>query len=174
LGFADHFVPQARLEELRAALAAISGPDLDAAVSEAIGRLAEPPGPSRLVAMREKIDALFGFDTVEEIVAALDREGSPWAGGLSTGIATKSPTSLKLTLAALRGARRLPSLEACLEVEYRIVCRIIRAHDFFEGVRAIIIDKDQKPRWSPPSLPEVTSQMVAAYLAPLGPDELTF
>jgi enoyl-CoA hydratase len=77
-------------------------------------------------------------------------------------------------LAALRGAHRLPSLEACLQVEYRIVCRIIGAHDFFEGVRAIIIDKDQKPRWSPPSLPEVTSQMVAAYLAPLGPDELTF
>jgi enoyl-CoA hydratase len=174
LGLADHFVPQARLEELGAALAAISGPDLDRGVSEAIGRVAGAPGPSRLLDMREKIDALFRFDTVEEIVAALDRDGSDWARGLAAGIATRSPTSLKLTLAALRGARSLASLEASLQVEYRIVCRIIRAHDFLEGVRAIIIDKDQKPHWSPATLPEVTPEMVAAYFEPLGPDELTF
>jgi enoyl-CoA hydratase len=174
MGLADHFVPQARLEELGAALAAISGPDGGGEVDEAIGRVAEPAGPSRILNMREEIDALFRFDTVEEIVAALDQDGSEWARGLSAGIAAKSPTSLKLTLAALRGARGLSSLEACLQVEYRIVCHIIRAHDFFEGVRAVVIDKDQTPRWSPATLPEVTPEMVAAYFEPLGPDELTF
>jgi enoyl-CoA hydratase len=172
LGLADHFVPQARFEELGAALAVISGPGGESQVDEAIRRLEEPAGSSRLLDRREAIDALFRFDTVEEIVAALDAEGSEWARGLSASIAAKSPTSLKLTLAALRGARSLPSLEACLQVEYRIVCRIIRAHDFFEGVRAIIIDKDQRPRWSPPTLPEVTPEMVQAYFEPLGPDEL--
>jgi enoyl-CoA hydratase len=172
LGLADHFVPQARFEALGTALAAISGRDCEAEVAEAIRLFAEPPGASRLLEKREKIDKLFRFDTVEEIVAALGAEGSDWARGLSAGIATRSPTSLKLTLAALRGARSLPSLEACLQVEYRLVCRIIRAHDFFEGVRAIIIDKDQKPRWSPATLSEVTPEMVRAYFEPLGPNDL--
>jgi enoyl-CoA hydratase len=172
MGLADHFVPQARLEELGAALAAISGPDGGGEVDEAIGRVAEPAGPSRILNMREEIDALFRFDTVEEIVAALDQDGSEWARGVSAGIRTRSPTSLKLTLAALRGARGLSSLEACLQVEYRIVCHIIRAHDFFEGVRAVVIDKDQTPRWSPATLPEVTPEMVAAYFEPLGPKDL--
>lgn len=172
LGLADHFVPQGRFDELGAGLAAITGPDGESQVAEAIQSVAKPAGASRLLERREKIDALFRFDTVEEIVAALDEEGSEWARSLSAGIATRSPTSLKLTLAALRGARSLPSLEACLQVEYRIVCRIIRAHDFFEGVRAIIIDKDGRPHWSPPSLREVTPEMVRAYFEPLGPDDL--
>lgn len=174
LGLADHLVPQARLEELGEGLAAIPGRNGDAEVAEIIRRFAEPAGPSRLLGKRAEIDALFRFDTVEEIVAALEAEGSDWARGLVAGIRAKSPTSLKLTLAALRGARSLPNLEACLQVEYRIVCRIIRAHDFFEGVRAVVIDKDQTPRWSPPTLEGVTPEMVAGYFAPLGPDELTF
>src|SRR4051812_8096461 len=131
LGLADHYVPQARLEELGEALAAIPGGNADAEVAEVIGRIAEAPGPSRLLEKRDAIDVLFRFDEVEEIVAALEAEGSDWARGLAAGISTRSPTSLKLALAALRGARNLPSLEACLQVEYRIVCRIIRAHDFF-------------------------------------------
>ena len=87
----------------------------------------------------------------------------------------KSPKSLKLTLAAIRQARQLPSLEEALKVEYRLTVRLFEDGEFPEGVRALLIDKDRKPRWSPPALGEVTAELVARYLAPLPPgEELTF
>ena len=79
--------------------------------------------------------------------------------------------SLKLTLAAIRQARRLPSLEEALKVEYRLTVRLFEDGEFPEGVRALLIDKDRKPKWSPPELGEVTPELVSRYLVPLPPEE---
>jgi enoyl-CoA hydratase len=84
----------------------------------------------------------------------------------------KSPTSLKVTLAALRHARTLGSLEDCLNMEFRIINRMFHAPDFREGVRAALIDKDQSPHWQPATLSEVSEAAVSAHFAPLGPKEL--
>ena len=86
-------------------------------------------------------------------------------------MAQKSPKSLKLTLAAIRNARRLGSLEAALNVEFRLTVRLFEDGEFPEGVRALIVDKDRKPKWSPARLADVGPNLVAAYLAPMPPGE---
>jgi enoyl-CoA hydratase/isomerase-like protein len=90
-----------------------------------------------------------------------------WAQKTAAALAQKSPKALKLTLAAIRNARGLGSLEAALNMEYRLCVRLFEDGEFIEGVRALIVDKDRRPNWSPPRLAEVSSELVAAYLAPL-------
>ena len=86
-------------------------------------------------------------------------------------MAQKSPKSLKLTLAAIGNARALASLEEALGVEYRLCVRLFEDGEFIEGVRALLVDKDRKPKWQPARLADVTPELVAAYLAPLPADE---
>jgi enoyl-CoA hydratase len=111
-------------------------------------------------------------DDVEGILAALDREAvsrsadAGWASATSALIRGKSPTSLKIALAQLRRAKHW-SFAECMKAEFRIVSRIIEGHDFYEGVRAVIIDKDNIPRWKPATLAEVTAADVDRYFAPL-------
>jgi enoyl-CoA hydratase len=76
---------------------------------------------------------------------------------------------LKLTLAAIRNARTLPALESALNVEYRLTTRLFEHGEFIEGVRALLVDKDKRPKWNPPRLKEVSSEMVEAFFAPLPP-----
>ena len=94
-----------------------------------------------------------------------------WAQKTAAALAQKSPKSLKLTLAAIRNARALGSLEAALNVEYRLCVRLFEDGEFLEGVRALIVDKDRQPKWSPARLEDVRPELVAAYLAPLPPGE---
>jgi enoyl-CoA hydratase len=129
--------------------------------------------PASVTGRRAAIDRCFRFDTVEEIVAALDAEGAsdPWCAAQAATIRSKSPTSLKIALAQVRAGARM-DFEEAMQTEFRIVSRICRGHDFYEGVRAVIIDKDNAPRWQPDSLDAVTPAMVAAYFAPLAGNEL--
>jgi enoyl-CoA hydratase len=169
-GIADVLVPRARLAELERALAAI--PRATAAdVAAAIRRFAADPGPAPLAAHRADIDRLFAGDSIEEIVSALDNDGGAWAAATAAAIRGKSPTSLKIACRQMREGRRL-DFDACMRMEWRIVNRVIRGRDFYEGTRAAVIDKDQKPRWNPPQLAAVTAADVAAYFAPLPGDEL--
>jgi enoyl-CoA hydratase len=114
---------------------------------------------------------------MEDILAALDEAAaarsavSPFATAAGAAIRTKSPTSLKLALAQMRAGRTLP-FDACMQTEFRIVSRIIHDHDFYEGVRAVIVDKDNAPRWQPATLDAVTQDDIARHFAPLGADEL--
>jgi enoyl-CoA hydratase len=171
LGFADAFVPQASLEALAAELLD-EGPADDAGVRAVIARFAAPAGAAVLPTERARIDALFGFETVEAILAALDADASPFALATAATMRTKSPTSLKLTLREVREARALPTLADCLRHEFRIISRVIEAHDFFEGVRAVVVDKDRQPRWQPADLCAVTPMVVNRFFAPLDGDEL--
>ncbi len=94
---------------------------------------------------------------VETILAHLHAETATEAAQAAAAIAAKSPTSLKVTLRALHEAQSLPSLEACLEQEYRLAMVFMRSHDFREGVRAAVIDKDRHPAWDPRTLADVTA-----------------
>ena len=109
--------------------------------------------------------------TVEAMLAALSQMPGEWAHKTVATLAQKSPKSLELTLAAIRNARSLASLEAALNVEYRLTVRLFEDGEFPEGVRALIVDKDRKPRWSPERLADVNLDLIAAYLAPLPADE---
>ncbi|MGA5817474.1 enoyl-CoA hydratase/isomerase family protein [Kitasatospora sp. NPDC094028] len=169
-GFADHFVPSARVPDLLAALARSTDPAT--AAGELVAAHAEPAPAAGLAEQRDWIDACYAADTVEEIVERLLNSGVAEAKEAAELVLGNSPTAVKVALAALRRARTLPSLEAVLDQEYRISCAALESHDLVEGIRAQVIDKDRNPRWSPASAAEVTEADVARYLAPRTDDEL--
>ncbi|WP_431985360.1 enoyl-CoA hydratase/isomerase family protein [Streptomyces qinglanensis] len=160
-GLADHFVPARHLPDLLHDLA-------DAPAAEAVARYARQAPPGDLASAREWIDRCYAAETVEEIVGRLRADGSPGAEEAARTLAAKSPTSLKVTLAALRRARRLDSLERVLEQEHRISCACLGSPDLVEGIRAQVVDKDRTPRWNPASLEEVTEAEVRRFFAPGG------
>ncbi|WP_328907715.1 enoyl-CoA hydratase/isomerase family protein [Streptomyces sp. NBC_00234] len=168
-GLADHFVPSERLADLTAALAGCTGPaDVERTV---LGYAGEAP-EGELATQRAWIDACYEADSVEEIIDRLNATGVTAAKETAEALLAKSPTSLKVTLAAVRRARRLDGLEAVLDQEYRVSCRAFTGHDLVEGVRAQIIDKDRAPKWRPAELADVSEAAVARYFAPLGDQEL--
>ena len=164
-GLAQTFVQSARIGELAEAL------EGDAPVEAILARFSSDPELSALMREADGVEAAFSRGSREEILDALadtEREGFAFAAPARAAMLGKSPTSQAI---ALRQMELGPTLEVreALRVEYRIVSRICRGHDFYEGVRALIIDKDNRPRWSAaPSQAELD-----AYFAPIG-DELTF
>ncbi|HTZ37799.1 MAG TPA: enoyl-CoA hydratase/isomerase family protein, partial [Stellaceae bacterium] len=176
-GFATHFVPRQQVPALKEALAAIAWRDGEegAQVAAALGRFAGEAGTPPLAARRAAIDRCFAGDTVEAILGALDDETQDrdWAAETRATLLTKSPTSLKITLRQLTVGREF-DLDEALRLEYRLTQHVMAGHDFYEGVRATLVDKDQQPRWQPPSLAAVDAATVGGYFAPLGDGELTF
>ncbi|CAJ1497768.1 enoyl-CoA hydratase/isomerase family protein [[Mycobacterium] burgundiense] len=166
LGFADHFVPHDKLAELTADI--VAG-DIDAAVA----KHAVAPPASDLVAQRHWIDDCFAGDTVSDIIAALRGHDAGPANDAANVIAGRSPIALSVTLESVRRAKTLESLRDALVQEYRVSCASARSHDFVEGIRAQLVDKDRNPTWSPASLGEVTREDIENYFAPADPD-LTF
>ncbi|MFD6966817.1 enoyl-CoA hydratase/isomerase family protein [Streptomyces sp. NPDC059979] len=162
-GLADHFVPADRLPELTAALAA-------APAHEVLPRYAAAPDSGELADRRPWIDHCYAADTVEEIVERLLGVGDPAAKEAAETILAKSPTALKVTLAAVRRAAALDTLERVLAQEFRVSCNVLASPDLVEGIRAQVVDKDRTPRWSPPTLAEVSGADVERFFAPLGED----
>ena len=143
------------------------------AIDAALGDHAQDPPPSQLAAQRDWIDQCYSGDTVTDIVAALRGHDVEPANDAADIISTRSPIALDVTLAAVRRAAELDTLEQVLVQEYRVSCAALRSHDLVEGIRAQLVDKDRNPRWSPESLAAVTADDVNAYFAPADPD-LTF
>jgi len=172
--FADAVVPAAKWPELREALTKVHSGVAAADVTKLINGFAigETAGP--VAAKEPAIDALFGFDRMEDIFAALERDGSEFALATLKTLNEKSPRGMVVTLKLLRLARIASSLEECLVREYRAALEVFRSDDFREGVRAAVIDKDRNPTWSPPRIEDVTPQLLAPYLAEIGADELKF
>lgn len=166
-GIGDCYVPDGRHDDLIAGLR--NGSEVGAVLDE----LAEDAGAPALARHRQAINRCFGKDSVEAILTALEAEGSEWAEKARRDLAAKSPTSLKITFRALRAGAKL-GFDECMVMEYRLSQRVMAGHDFFEGVRAVVIDKDQTPRWRPPVLEEIGEAEVERYFAPLGRDDLTF
>ncbi len=168
LGIHTHFVPTIDIEGLKTALLANPDDPLEEA-----DRYACPTEPEEapLDAHREAIDRLFAFDTVEEIFSALEAEGSDWALAQLATLRTKSPQSLKVTLRQLRTGATLDSFADNMAMEYALGGRVVRTHDFQEGVRAVIVDKDNAPKWSPATLDGVTDAVLDDLFAPLPDNE---
>jgi enoyl-CoA hydratase len=163
-GIATHRVASSRFLDLAEALCGTVPVDatLAAFAEPARGVMVE----AKLAPYRATIEALFAGDRVEDILAALDADGAEFAAKTAATIRTKSPTALKLALAQVRRGRDL-AFEECMRTEFRIVSRVVRGHDFYEGVRAVIVDKDNAPKWRPASLAEVSDADVARHFAPL-------
>ncbi len=147
--------------------------DERAQVDELLASLATNPGDPPLAERRAAIDRCFAGDTIEAILDALAAEGGDWAARTTAGLLTKSPTSLKVTLRQLIEGEGC-DIEGALTLEYRLTQHFMAGHDFYEGVRAALVDKDQKPVWQPATLAEVTDAMVDGYFASLGDGELRF
>ena len=173
-GFADVVVASDRLPALREALT--KAPDKATAqdVRAIIDGFAMPHEVAPTAPQQPLIDAMFGHDGIEEIVTALAHHASEFAQATLGTILEKSPTGLKLTLKLLRMARESTSLEQCLAREYRAALQIFVSHDFPEGIRAAVIDKDRNPQWQPARIEDVTPEIIARYFVPRGADELTF
>jgi enoyl-CoA hydratase len=162
LGIASDVVEAAKLEAFKAAV--ISEPE------NAEGILAEyeaDAGRAAIIEHRDEIDRLFAGDSVEAIVAALEAEGSEWALAQRDVIATKSPTSLKVAHRLVTVGADFTDFAQDMRCEHRISRRLAVSADFIEGVRAVIVDKDNAPRWSPATLGEVTEADIDAIFAPL-------
>ena len=174
LGIATHFVESGQVDAMkRAFVDHVSTQHRDEASSaarEAVGRFASDPGPGGVSAHREAIDRLFAFNTVEEIFAALEQDGRQWAAGQLELLQTKSPQALKVSLRQLRTGRRLKTFGDDMAMEFRIASRAVLLHDFREGVRAVLVDKDNQPRWNPPTLEGVTDAMLDTIFARLPAD----
>ena len=168
VGVGDRHVPSDRFDALEAALAEGGAP-----VGAVIDRFAVPPMPAPLAQHRAAIDLCFATGVVEGILTVCEAAESAFIREAAQAIRTKSPTSLKITQHAVTVGRLL-SFKDCMRMEYRLACRCMQGHDFYEGVRAVVIDKDQTPAWQPASLAEVTDVAVDAYFADLGERELTF
>ncbi|TPE61843.1 enoyl-CoA hydratase/isomerase family protein [Sandaracinobacter neustonicus] len=161
IGYCTHYTPSAEISVLKERLAISHEPFADV-----LGTFHTDPGHLTLPALRDGIDYLFSQNQVEDILSLLD-EGDDWAMEQAAIIRRMSPTSLKLTLYGLRAGEGA-SIEQALKLEYRMVNAIKQGYDFYEGVRAQLIDKDRSPKWSPARLEDVD---IAPYLVePAGGD----
>jgi enoyl-CoA hydratase len=169
-GIATHRVGSGRLPDL------IEGLCGNVSVDALLGAFAEPAGEGPLMKLGPHIDRLFKGDRVEGILAALDAEASgggaaaEFARATAGTIRAKAPMSLKIALAQLRRGASL-DFAGCMLTEFRIVSRLVFGHDLYEGIRSVIIDKDQAPRWQPSALAGVSDAEVERYFEPVA-DEL--
>lgn len=168
LGLVTHCIPAARFAEIKAALAD-TWP-----VDTVLDERHIDPGPGEFAPYAPVIAHCFSAASVEAIIARLDAVTGAeraWALAVVDDLKSRSPTSLKVTHRHIGDARAL-DLRQTLAVDYRLACRFLDGHDFYEGVRAALVDKDGHPKWQPERLEEVTSAMVEDYFASMGAAEL--
>jgi enoyl-CoA hydratase len=164
-GLATHRVAAARFPDLIDALCG------NVSVDATLAAFADSAGEAPVTAKRNLIDRLFVGGRVEDILTRLDGEASSgsqagWAEKTAATIRTKSPLSLKIALEQMRRGATW-SFDMCMQAEFRIVSRVVRGRDFYEGIRAVIIDKDNAPRWQPATLADVSDDEVVRHFAPL-------
>ena len=164
-GIGDVYIPSGTLEAVIDALT--NTPPEASVISAVLSQLSADPGPNKLAEHRAAIDRCFSATSVEAILARLAAEGSVWADDTTKTIGTKSPTSLKVTFRQLRIGPTLKRFENVMAMEYRIADRCFHGHDLFEGIRAVVIDKDGAPNWRPPDLAGVGEVDVDEYFAPV-------
>jgi enoyl-CoA hydratase len=162
LGIATDFVPSDRLTALRAIIC-----QNPAAIEDILAEFRSDPGPAPLAVHLDIINTTFAAASVEGVLEALLLDASDWALSQRAVLLSKSPQALKVAHRQLRQGRALTSFDANMVMEYRIGARVACRHDFLEGVRAVIVDKDDAARWDPPMLDGVTDAMLDEIFAPL-------
>jgi enoyl-CoA hydratase len=165
-GLATHFIAAQDHSALRSRLVQGEKP---AAVLAALST--PPTGIALLERHRDAIDRAFAASSVEEILERLDLEGD-WGSETASLLRSRSPTSLKVTFRQMREGAEL-DFASCQRMEFRIMARMMEGHDFYEGVRAALIDKDQSPHWVPAHLDMVSESEIDLYFAPLDDEEFT-
>jgi enoyl-CoA hydratase len=162
VGVATDFVESGKIAELKAAI--VSDPAaIETLLTEYEGDAGRPP----LAQHQDEIDAIFGLDSLEAILAALKASETEWASEQLKVLATKSPQTMKVAVRQLRLGGQARSFAENMAMEYRIGARVVQRHDFIEGVRAVIVEKDNAPRWNPPTPEGVSDTMLDAIFAGL-------
>ena len=166
LGLATHYVESCDLPALVERIVAAPG-----RITGALGAASAKPPPARIAANLPAIARLFASDRLEDILDALDADGSDWATTEAATIRTRSPLSCKVSLRLLAEGALRRDFESEMAAEHALASKIVRTHDFLEGVRALLIDKDNAPHWQPATPAEVTPAMLDALFAPATPGE---
>ncbi|CAN5217092.1 enoyl-CoA hydratase/isomerase family protein [soil metagenome] len=166
IGLATHYMPSDTLDAVKAQI--LADP---AGLSATLDAAAQTPPSSKLEGQRAAIDRLFASDRYEDILAALKAEGSEWADKQLSVLATKSPQTIKVALRQLVEGAAFTDFADNMRNEYRIACHAIRRPDFVEGVRAVIFDKDNAPKWQPTAPEDVSDALIDSIFAPLPPEK---
>ena len=166
LGLATHFIPAAGLGAVKVALAERPA-EVEAILAEASGE----PGTPALLAHAAEIERLFAADRLEDIVAALAADDGAFAAATLATLKTRSPQAMKVSLKLLRDGAGMATFEDEMRQEYAVAGRVVQRHDFAEGVRAVIVDKDNAPRWQPATAEEVSDHLIDQIFAPLPADD---
>ena len=159
LGLATHYLPAERLPEAKARIA--EGPQA------VLDSLAVAAPEAAILARRAEIDRLFASDRLEDIFAALAADDSDFARETLAILKNKSPQTMKVSLKLLRDGKAMPTFEDEMRQEYAVGSRVVQRHDFLEGVRAVIVDKDNAPKWNPPTPEGVSDHLIDQIFAPL-------
>ena len=162
LGLATHYLPSESVEQAKQAI--IADPR---AIDAILDRLSVVPPEASIDRERDAIDRLFAADRLEPILAALAQDGGDWASGALKTLSTKSPQAMKVSLKLLLDGRAMPTFEDEMRQEYAVATHIVQRHDLIEGVRALIVDKDNAPRWNPDSAEGVSGHLIDQIFAPL-------
>ena len=162
LGLATHYVPSDRLEETKARIA--EHPDR---IEGILGEASVTPPDARIAGHIAHINRTFAAERYEDILAALEKDETEWAAKELATLHGKSPQACKVSLRLLAGGATMASFADEMRQEYRVAARAVRRHDFLEGVRALLVDKDNQPRWDPPTPEGVTDAMLDEIFAPL-------
>jgi enoyl-CoA hydratase/carnithine racemase len=162
LGLATHYLPGECLDEAKARIAA--APQTIAAI---LDDLAVPAPVPKILAHQPEIDRLFASDTLEDIFATLAADPGEWAATTLAALKTKSPQTMKVSLRLLHDGAGMASFGDEMRQEYAVGSRVVQRHDFLEGVRAVIVDKDNAPHWDPATPEGVTDHVIEQIFAPL-------
>jgi enoyl-CoA hydratase len=162
LGLATHYIPALALDDLKARIAA--GPQR---LAELLDEASAPAPQAKIALHKEEIDRLFAADDYETVLAALEADGSPWAREQRALLDAKSPQACKVSLRLLHNGALMQSFADEMRQEYAAASRVVQRHDFVEGVRALLVDKDNRPAWDPPTPEGVTQRLIDTIFAPM-------
>jgi enoyl-CoA hydratase len=166
LGLATHYVESLALDDLKARIATEPG-----RIEALLAEHATPPPPAKIESHLADIDRLFASNDYEDVLAALRTDGSEWAQAQIETLACKSPQACKVSLRMLYDGSLMPDFAEEMAQEYAVATRVVQRHDFVEGVRALLVDKDNQPVWDPPTPEAVTTRMLDRIFAPMPPGE---
>ncbi len=162
LGLASHYIPHAALEEVKARIA-----DRPDRIEGILGQAGVTPPPAKLADNLVQINRTFASNRLEEVIAALEADESQWAETELVTLRCKSPQACKVSLRLLADGAKMKDFADEMRQEYAVATRVVQRHDFVEGVRSVLIDKDNQPRWDPASPEGVTEHMIDTIFAPM-------
>jgi enoyl-CoA hydratase len=166
LGIATHYISATDLEGVKARIA-----EHPERIGGILGEAAAAPPEAKIAEHFGRINKAFASDRLEDILAALAADGSVWAHAELATLRSKSPQACKVSLRLLADGARMADFADEMRQEYAVACKVVQRHDFIEGVRAVLVDKDNRPRWNPGHPEDVTDHMIDTIFAPLPADE---